>query len=144
MPHACNEWRQRFSSTRRGARLARELALLELARWGYPLGTGDSERVAQVVAELAANAVAHGCVPGRDFELGLRELGGVLRVEVSDARAGEGPRVRPGVPDHPAEHGHGMRIVEALCVAWGVSGRVVGKTVWAEVATRAAATAVRP
>lgn len=141
-----NEWRQRFSSTRRGARLARELALLELARWGYPVDGGDSERVAQVVAELAANAVAHGCVPGRDFELGLRELNGVLRVEVSDARAGELPRVRPGAPEQHAEHGHGMRIVDALCAAWGVSGRLVGKTVWAEVplVTRTAVTAARP
>ncbi|MFD3935604.1 ATP-binding protein [Streptomyces sp. NPDC058611] len=149
MPNAGNEWRQRFSSTRRGARLARELTLLELAWWGYPLGGVDNERVAQVVAELAANAVAHGGVPGRDFELGLRELDGVLRVEVSDARAGQQPRVRPG-PVGAAEHGHGLRIVEALCVAWGVSGRLVGKTVWAEVATRAAvtrtaaATAARP
>ncbi|GGZ52445.1 ATP-binding protein [Streptomyces subrutilus] len=143
MPDAGNEWRQRFSSTRRGARLARHLAVLELCRWGYPLGGGESERVGQVVAELAANAVAHGCVPGRDFELGLRELDEVLRVEVSDARAGERPRVRPGSPDRPAEHGHGLRIVEALCVAWGVSGRVVGKTVWAEVARRPA-TAARP
>ncbi|MFG2879894.1 ATP-binding protein, partial [Streptomyces sp. NPDC048337] len=136
MSEAGNEWRQRFSSTRRGARLARHLAELELCRWDFPLGGDESDRVAQVVAELTANAVAHGSVPGRDFELGIRELDRVLRVEVSDAQAGARPALRPGQPQ-PAEHGYGLRIVEALCVGWGVSGRVVGKTVWAECALEA-------
>ncbi|EFL17084.1 ATP-binding protein [Streptomyces sp. C] len=141
MSNAGNEWRQRFSSTRRGARLARHLAELELCRWDLPLGGDESERVAQVVAELAANAVTHGSVPGRDFELRLRELDGVLRVEVSDAHAGKRPDLRP-----PGDgHGYGLRIVAELSDAWGVTGRVVGKTVWAEVAKRRrpAATAAR-
>ncbi|MET8295390.1 ATP-binding protein [Streptomyces sp. NPDC005180] len=142
MPNAGkNEWRQRFSSTRRGARLARHLAVLELCRWDFPLGGDESDRVAQVVAELAANAVTHGAVPGRDFELGLRRLDGVLRVEVSDAHAGRQPDLRPAGDGH----GYGLRIVEALADAWGVTGRVVGKTVWAEVVQRRRpVTGVRP
>ncbi|MFE1558388.1 ATP-binding protein [Streptomyces sp. NPDC058734] len=142
MSNAGNEWRQRFSSTRRGARLARHLAELELCRWDFPLGGDESDRVAQVVAELAANAVTHGSVPGRDFELRLRELDGVLRVEVSDAHAGKRPDLRPAGDGH----GYGLRIVAELSDAWGVTGRVVGKTVWAEVPKRRrpAATAGRP
>ncbi|GAA2632217.1 hypothetical protein GCM10009863_55230 [Streptomyces axinellae] len=38
---------------------------------GIRYGSGPSENVAAVVAELAANAVVHGHVPGRDFELAL-------------------------------------------------------------------------
>ncbi|MER5934657.1 ATP-binding protein [Streptomyces sp. NPDC002054] len=126
-------WRQRFSSTRRGARLARHLALLELVDWGFPLGGDESERVAQVVAELVSNAVCHGCVPGRDFELRITELEHVLRVEVADARAEAQPTVQP---EHLGDHGYGMRIVVALSVAWGVSARSIGKVVWAEIAKR--------
>ena len=56
-----------LSATRRGARLARLLTERELDDWGVPSG-----EAVQVVAELAANAVLHGRVPGRDFRLALR------------------------------------------------------------------------
>lgn len=39
--------------------------------WGIPYGTDPSDGAAAIVAELAANAVTHGRVPGRDFELRL-------------------------------------------------------------------------
>ncbi|MBB1256777.1 ATP-binding protein, partial [Streptomyces sp. OF3] len=55
-----------LSPTRRAARLARLLASAQLTSWGLPSATA-----AQVVAELAANAVLHGCVRGRDFRLTL-------------------------------------------------------------------------
>ncbi|WP_129593294.1 hypothetical protein [Streptomyces sp. C] len=51
-------------------------------------------------------------------------LDGVVRVEVSDGRRDRLPR--------PREGGYGMRIVEGVAAGWGVSGRLVGKTVWAE------------
>jgi anti-sigma regulatory factor (Ser/Thr protein kinase) len=60
---------QRFSSTARGARLARLLAVERLNAWGFPYGSDLSASTAQIVAELAANAVTHGHVPGRDFEM---------------------------------------------------------------------------
>ncbi|MER5929503.1 ATP-binding protein [Streptomyces sp. NPDC002054] len=125
---------QRFSSTRRGARLARHLAVIELADWGLPLGGGDSDAAALVVAELVSNAVAHGRVQGRDFELRMVLMHGVLRVEVSDARRD----LRPVVREHEsgAEGGYGLRIVEAVASGWGVHDRVVGKTVWAELPVR--------
>lgn len=127
---------QRFSSTRRGARLARQFALVELHRWGVPEGTTLSERAALVVAELAANAVVHGRVPGRDFELRLTLFpeAGVLRVEVSDARGDRRPVVQPHA--YEAEGGYGLRIVDALAVGWGVTDRLIGKTVWAELDRR--------
>ncbi|TXS44345.1 ATP-binding protein [Streptomyces sp. OR43] len=128
------EFVQRLSSTRRGARLARRLAAHQLDEWGVPYGSELSDDVAVVVAELAANAVVHGYVPGRDFELRLQVLGaGGVRVEVSDARGERRPEMCAHAID--AESGRGLRLVEALAAKWGVAERVVGKTVWAEVAT---------
>lgn len=124
----------RLSSTRRGARLARLLATTQLGEWGVTSRTGAA---AHIVAELAANAVAHGRVRGRDFRLGVALYGGgaVLRIEVSDARAEFLPP-EPGsapVPDADRESGRGLLIVEALADRWGVSpGPFPCKTVWAE------------
>ncbi|MFD3722306.1 ATP-binding protein [Streptomyces sp. NPDC058674] len=121
---------ERFSATRRGARLARQLALYELHDWGIPGTTRLAADAGLLIAELAANAVLHGRVPGRDFELRLILMDAVLRIEVSDARADRRPAVGPYTEQ--AESGHGMRIVEALAAGWGVVDRLVGKTVWAE------------
>lgn len=127
------EFVQRLSSTRRGARLARRLAVHQLDAWGVPYGSELSDDVALIVAELAANAVVHGYVPGRDFELRLKALGADgLRIEVSDARGERWPELCAKAID--AEAGHGLRMVEALAAKWGVAERVVGKTVWAEIA----------
>ncbi|MFD1659538.1 hypothetical protein ACFSL4_15355 [Streptomyces caeni] len=72
----------RLSSTRRGARLARRLAGQQLAAWGIPYDSEAAQAVALVTAELASNAVAHGCVPGRDFRLTLILLPGRDAVRV--------------------------------------------------------------
>ncbi|MFJ7334571.1 ATP-binding protein [Streptomyces sp. NPDC101116] len=127
---------QRFSSTPRGARLARRLALHQLDTWGVPYGSEVSDTTALLVAGLAANAVTHGRVPGRDFEVAVKLLGRTLRIEVSDTR-GELRPPGPGAP-RPAlpplvETGRGMLLVEALADRWDVLDRVpVGKTVVAE------------
>lgn len=128
------EFVQRFTATRRGARLARRLAVHQLHEWGVPYGSELSDDVAVIVAELAANAVVHGYVPGRDFELRLKALGADgIRIEMSDARAERRPEMCAKAID--AEAGRGLHLVEALAAKWGVAERVVGKTVWAEVAT---------
>ncbi|MER5275918.1 ATP-binding protein [Streptomyces sp. NPDC002809] len=124
------EFVQRFTATRRGVRLARRLAVHQLDEWGVPYGSELSDDVAVIVAELAANAVVHGYVPGRDFELRLTAGAGGLRIEVSDARGERRPEPRPQVAG--SESGHGLHLVEALAAKWGVAERVVGKTVWAE------------
>ncbi|WP_406496424.1 ATP-binding protein [Streptomyces sp. NBC_00846] len=121
-----------LSPTRRGARLARLLTVAYLGEWGIP-----SESAAQIVAELAANAMVHGRVPGRDFRLDLtiHDGGALLRIEVSDAR---GERLPPGpggtaVPDGDSESGRGLLIVEALADRWGVSpGPFPRKAIWVE------------
>ncbi|MFB7464098.1 ATP-binding protein [Streptomyces sp. NPDC056224] len=129
-PALVRTFTQRFSSTRRGARLARLLALVELHDWGIPESTALSADVGLLVAELAANAVTHGRVPSRDFELRMTLLEGVLRVEVSDSRRDRRPAVQPHA--FQAETGYGLRIVDAVAADWGVMDRVIGKTVWAE------------
>ncbi|MFG2713942.1 ATP-binding protein [Streptomyces goshikiensis] len=125
---------QRFSATRRGARLARQLALVELHDWGIPERTRVSDDAGVVVAELAANAVTHGQVPGRDFELRMTLLEGALRIEVSDACQDRRPEIAPRA--YQAESGYGLRLVDAVAAGWGVRDRVVRKTVWAELALR--------
>ncbi|WP_430542771.1 ATP-binding protein [Streptomyces iconiensis] len=95
---------QRFSATRRGARLARRLAAYQLNVWGVAYDDPLSEAVTLIVAELSANAVLHGHVPGRDFELRLsRERGtGLVRVEVSDTHPAlpvRRPRVAGASPE---------------------------------------------
>ncbi|MFF3731706.1 ATP-binding protein [Streptomyces sp. NPDC002476] len=123
-----------LSPTRRGARLARLLATTQLDEWGV---TSRVEAAAQIVAELAANAVAHGRVRGRDIRLGLGVYGSgsVLRIEVSDARGDRLPP-EPGhtlLPGADRESGRGLLIVEALADRWGISpGPLPCKTVWAE------------
>ncbi|WP_405890487.1 ATP-binding protein [Streptomyces sp. NBC_00133] len=125
------EFTQRFTATRRGARLARHLAVHQLDGWGVPYGSDVSDSAAQIIAELAANAVTHGRVPGRDFELRLALTPTTLRIEVSDARGDYEPELNLPKPD--AEAGRGLLLVEALATDWGVGDRVIGKTVWAEV-----------
>lgn len=127
---------QRFSSTPRGARLARRLALHQLHRWDFPYGSVTSDTVGLLVAELAANAVTHGRVPGRDCELRLSYTPGLLlRIDVSDTRGERRPPAGAGGPVRAldSEGGRGLLIVEALASRWEVLDRVpVGKTVRAE------------
>ncbi|MHC5704602.1 ATP-binding protein [Streptomyces tirandamycinicus] len=131
---------QRVSSTPRGARLARHLALHQLHSWGVPHGTEASETAAVLVAELAANAVTHGLVPGRDFELRLVLEPGKLIVDVSDPRGecrpprpGGKEGAGPGAEGGEGEGGRGLVLVAALADRWSVLDRVpVGKTVRAE------------
>ncbi|MDV9174064.1 ATP-binding protein [Streptomyces sp. W16] len=131
---------QRLSPTPRGARLARHLALNQLHAWGVPHGSDASDTVAVIVAELAANAVTHGRVPGRDFELRLSLVTGSVRVEVTDTRTGPRPP-GPGAVRQPevlADSGRGLVLVEAMADRWEVLDREpLGKTVRAEVDVRA-------
>ncbi|MFF4895644.1 ATP-binding protein [Streptomyces sp. NPDC001068] len=131
----------RFTSTPRGARLARRLVAHRLDTWGIPYGGEPHEAIALVVGELAANAVRHGHVSGRDFQLRLYEIGAagtVVRIEVSDTRAERTPP-RPealraaGIEDTA---GRGLVIVAGLATRWGWHARSdgPGKTVWAECA----------
>lgn len=131
------EFTQCFSSTRLGARLARHVALYRLRRWGHPPESDLAEAAGLIVAELAANAVTHGQVPGRDFELRLTLTARTLRIDVTDTRTERRPP-EPGhgaVPGPLAESGRGLLLVEALAERWSVLDRSpIGKTVRAELA----------
>lgn len=129
------EFTQRLSATPRGARLARRLARYHLDGWGIPYDSELSDTAEAIIAELAANAVTHGRVPGRDFELSLTLRADTLRIEVTDTRTECVPPPKPEPPAPDGESGRGLVIVAALATEWGVVGRDVGKTVWAEIAS---------
>ncbi|GHE83350.1 ATP-binding protein [Streptomyces fumanus] len=125
---------QRFTATPRGARLARRLTDSQLHAWGIPHGTDVSDRAVVIVAELAANAVTHGRVPGRDFELRLTLEPAGLWIEVTDTHSGP-PRPAVRAPGPLDEHGRGLALVGALADHWEVVDRKPpGKTVRAQIA----------
>ncbi|MDN3020609.1 ATP-binding protein [Streptomyces sp. S.PB5] len=129
-----------FTSTPRGARLARRLAALRLDAWGIPYGTDPHDTLVLIVAELTANAVRHGHVPGRDFHLRVHVPadGRTVRIEVTDTRAERLPRRPAPAPkaDGTEENGRGLLIVSRLATRWDWHPRAdgPGKTVWAEYA----------
>ncbi|MFI5819928.1 ATP-binding protein [Streptomyces rishiriensis] len=128
----------RFTSTPRGARLARRLAAHRLDTWGIPYGAGPHEGIVLVLGELTANAVRHGHLPSRDFHLLLHVSASAhtVRIEVTDARTERTPP-DPGTLAAPGEEdtsGRGLLLVAALATRWGWHLRPdgPGKTVWAE------------
>ncbi|WP_145764008.1 ATP-binding protein [Streptomyces brevispora] len=140
-PRTGDTFELRFSSTARGARLARRLASHRVHEWGHRYGSEVNDTVSLIVGELAANAVTHGLGPGRDARLRMVRMSGErLRVEVSDTRGERRPAVRAVLPAGDEVAGRGLVLVAALCQEWGVTDRegAPGKTVWAVVATATA------
>ncbi|WP_116429145.1 ATP-binding protein [Streptomyces spongiicola] len=137
-PPSEREFTMRFTSTPRGARLARRLVSHRLNDWGHPYTTPVNETLTLITVELTANAVRHGHVPGRDFRVRLTLTEGILRIEVTDTRAEKQPPSTPPTPDPSSESGRGLHLVAALADDWGVSPRLAapGKTVWAELRAR--------
>ncbi|MFH9040499.1 ATP-binding protein [Streptomyces sp. NPDC017966] len=137
-PSGPAEFTVSFTSTPRGARLARLFVAHCLDSWGHPYDSHVNETLALITAELCANAVQHGRVPGRDFHVRLTAEadGARLRVEISDTRAERRPTA-PTAPDAESESGRGLLLVTALADDWGVIDRRggPGKTVWAVVGT---------
>ncbi|WP_370419172.1 ATP-binding protein [Streptomyces sp. QH1-20] len=102
--------------------------------WGYPEAADDA---AVLLSELAGNAVQHGRLRGRLFQVELTVTQAVtraeavtLRIAVSDARGETLPRPRHATPED--EFGRGLLIIRTLATRWGVARRTVGKTVWCE------------
>ncbi|MEV6163031.1 ATP-binding protein [Streptomyces sp. NPDC052052] len=115
---------------------ARDFARQALHDWGWlPARSADGRAAAEdvllVVSELVTNACLHADGPE---EMRIACTAKVLRVEVVDSGAGQPAPRTPHRAGRPG--GHGMFIVQRLCLDWGVQ-RVVGragKTVWAELA----------
>jgi anti-sigma regulatory factor (Ser/Thr protein kinase) len=135
VPRPTGHFGMRFSSTPRGARLARRLAGQRLDAWGIPYDCDAHHTLTLIVAELAANAVRHGRVPGRDFHLALALDPTTVRIEVTDTRT-EGVPVAAVVatPTDLRDTGRGLLLVEHLADRWDWHPRRdgPGKTVWAE------------
>jgi anti-sigma regulatory factor (Ser/Thr protein kinase) len=91
----------------------------------------DGTRVYDVVAaahELAANAVRHGAGHGH---LRLWADGGVLTCEVSDAGAapnGDGKTADEAQAPWPAEHSHGLWVVEQVADQFTIDRGPLGTT----------------
>ncbi|WP_062207670.1 ATP-binding protein [Streptomyces sp. NBRC 109706] len=125
-------FKQLFSSTPQGARLARLLALHWLNRWEIVYGSRASDSAALLIAELASNAVRHGREPGRDFEVSISLTAATLRIDVSDSH-GASDGVRPAASRPLTDGGRGLVLVESLADRWAVLDRLpAGKTVRAE------------
>jgi Histidine kinase-like ATPase domain len=117
--------------------LARDFTRQALYDWGWlPATTADrrasAEDILLVVSELVTNACLHG---GGPDELRLHRAPKLLRMEVSDGGSGDPAPRNPHRAGRPG--GHGMFIVQRLCLDWGVVRQPEGqpgKTVWAELA----------
>ncbi|ARP74442.1 ATP-binding protein [Streptomyces pluripotens] len=129
-----HEFAMAFTSSPRGARLARRLVSHRLDAWGHPYGSRVNDTLTLITAELTANAVRHGHVVGRDFHVRLIQGTDTLRVEVTDTRTERVPLLSDREPPGDAEAGRGLLIVAGLATRWAVAPRVgaPGKTVWAE------------
>lgn len=115
---------------------ARDFTRQALHDWGWlPAATADrraaAEDVLLVVSELVTNACLHA---GGPEELRLWRGPKALRMEVVDGGPGEPAPRTPHRAGRPG--GHGMFIVQRLCLDWGVvrDDGQPGKTVWAELA----------
>ncbi|MFB6549884.1 ATP-binding protein [Streptomyces sp. NPDC056405] len=114
--------------------LARDFTRQALYAWGWlPSATADQRAAAEdvllVVSELVTNACLH--AEGPD-ELWITCEKKVIRLEVSDRGTGQPAPRTPHRAGRPG--GHGMFIVQRLCLDWGVvrTPGVAGKRVWAE------------
>jgi hypothetical protein len=114
--------------------MARDFTRQALYAWGWmPAATADQRAAAEdvllVVSELVTNACLHAEGPE---ELWIASDRKVLRIEVTDRGSGQPAPRTPHRAGRPG--GHGMFIVQRLCLDWGVVRMpgVPGKTVWAE------------
>ncbi|KES03656.1 ATPase [Streptomyces toyocaensis] len=119
--------------------LARDFTRQALYEWGWlPASSADQRAAAEdvllVVSELVTNACLH--AEGPDH-LAITCDRKVIRLEVTDRGTGQPAPRTPHQAGRPG--GHGMFIVQRLCLDWGVVRvrDVAGKTVWAELGTPA-------
>ncbi|MFI5613671.1 ATP-binding protein [Amycolatopsis sp. NPDC051903] len=106
-----------------GLAAARDFTRTALTGWGLLTLADDA---VLVVSELATNAVLHGAGAA---SLRLSHAGSVVRIEVADESAAV-----PAKRSSGADGGWGLRLVELLSLAWGVTPTAGGKVVWCDLA----------
>jgi anti-sigma regulatory factor (Ser/Thr protein kinase) len=113
-----------LSGAPRSVSEARRFALEVLETGGK---TDDVWMVAQVVSELATNAVVHA---GTAFVLNIAYDDSSIRVSVTDRK----PLARAVVRrfSHETTTGRGLRLIQLLGRAWGVDQTESAKTVWCD------------
>jgi anti-sigma regulatory factor (Ser/Thr protein kinase) len=91
------------------------------------------EDAALIVSELVTNSVRHANVGVQKLlAVDVTTLKDRLRITVSDPGSDCEPRLVPAGPE--ATHGFGLRLVDRLATAWGVTHEPVGTTqVWCEI-----------
>ena len=125
-----DEYSRLFLAVPSELRKVRDFTREVLRAWG----DDDADSEAEVVAsELATNSVRHG---GSPFKVSITRDTSTLRIAVRDASR-EPPRLLNGSACDVVG-GRGIRLVAALCRAWGTDSERDGKTVWAEVVRRTA------
>ncbi len=103
--------------------MARAFVLEMLSPWRDEQLAADA---ALVVTELATNAVLHA---RSAFSVRLLLAEDVIRISVEDTL----PLGQPGGNRWlPAAPGHGLGVVAAMAVRWGVETEAGGKAIWAE------------
>ncbi|UGY94244.1 ATP-binding protein [Streptomyces gobiensis] len=124
-----HRWSMRYTSVRGSVPDVRAEVTQTLHSWCC--GSQTVSDAVLITNELAANAVCHGHVRGRFFEVTVTREAGELVIEVSDAHP-EPPRLNE-TDDDTDEGGRGLRIVEMLSTKWGSREGPggIGKTVWA-------------
>jgi len=124
-----NEWacEGAWPGTPESVAMAREFVAVHLAE-NLLSGLIDPARL--VTSELATNAVRHAQTP---FAVSIERSNGDLTLSVRDWS--------PDLPVAPeslelADGGHGLKLVDALSVSWGVTVKTDGgKSVWARFRT---------
>lgn len=99
--------------------------------WSYIECHPRREDIAQVAAELAANAIHHTASQEGQFALSVEHEETGTRVTVEDEGTPDSkPELCP--PAEGAVNGHGLMLVDALTDAWGhADGDYCGRQVWA-------------
>ncbi|WP_410011394.1 hypothetical protein [Streptomyces nigrescens] len=96
---ATAEFAMAFTSAPRGARLARLFVSHALDSWDHPYDSDINGTLTLITAELCANAVRHGRVPGRDFHVRLAREADGERLRQSPLSGSSSARSNHHTPD---------------------------------------------
>jgi len=90
-----------------------------------------------VASELVTNAIVHSQsgAPGGTVTLALCPGPAGVLVQVCDGGGSSEPRL--AAPDEEAEHGYGLRLVDALADSWGTIASPEGRVTWCRIGSRA-------